>query len=366
MIGKKFPIHSPHGGLWKLPKRKARASCSPDCSCGKPAARSNKLDRLLPLKKYDWILISLSGGKDSFACTLFIRELARKEGIDPRKIVLCHQDVDGGIPFFDWPITIPYTKKLAEYLDIQCEVQWRQGGIYKELMRKGEPTEDVYYTWDHETIMCDPSRRRLTLGTRLMWPAKVPASVTRWCTGYIKIDVFSRFITDKFPEGNLLVITGERREESAKRSKYNEIELHRSNSKRRIVHHWRPVIDWEESQIWEILNRHQVQFHPAYHFFPRVSCGPCIFLTKHLWATLNDLWPEKIAELAKIEKDLNHTIDRDFSLMDFVSQGVSRVADDTRHFRDLLLSENFDLPMHLPSSRWKTPNGAYGIGGGPL
>lgn len=40
---------------------------------------------------------------------------------------------------------------------------------------------------------------------------------------------------------------GERRGESAGRSKYNEMEIHRTNAEakaHRIVHQWRPVIDY--------------------------------------------------------------------------------------------------------------------------
>ena len=50
----------------------------------------------------------------------------------------------------------------------------------------------------------------------------------------------------------ILVVSGERRGESAGRSKYNEMEIHRTNATvkaHRLVHQWRPVIDYSEKDV---------------------------------------------------------------------------------------------------------------------
>lgn len=60
------------------------------------------------------------------------------------------------------------------------------------------------------------------------------------------------------------MITGERREESPNRAKYLEAEIHASNSQSRIVHAWRPVIDWSEREIWEQYEKRRFLPHPAY------------------------------------------------------------------------------------------------------
>lgn len=54
----------------------------------------------------------------------------------------------------------------------------------------------------------------------------------------------------------ILIVSGERRGESAGRSKYNEIEIHRTNAEKRnhrIVHQWRCCIDYTESIIFVTL-----------------------------------------------------------------------------------------------------------------
>ena len=59
----------------------------------------------------------------------------------------------------------------------------------------------------------------------------------------------------------ILIVSGERRGESAGRSKYNEMEVHRTNAEKRshrTVHQWRAVIDYSEKDIWEVLKRHKI------------------------------------------------------------------------------------------------------------
>lgn len=86
----------------------------------------------------------------------------------------------------------------------------------------------------------------------------------------------------------LLVITGERRQESIGRNLYNEMEVHSTHTskrKYRIVHEWRPVIDWSIRDVWEIIRRNRIHCHPTYRLldgFNRVSCMMCIFsLPRH-------------------------------------------------------------------------------------
>jgi hypothetical protein len=47
-----------------------------------------------------------------------------------------------------------------------------------------------------------------------------------------------------------LVLTGE---ESTARAKYEDAEPHRTASSRRVIHQWRPMLDWKEEQFWDII-----------------------------------------------------------------------------------------------------------------
>src|SRR5689334_1089510 len=80
---------------------------------------------LLPLDKYDKILVSYSGGKDSTALVLDLLE----RGIDRGRVQLWHQDVDGEAgtdePLVDWPCTRSYVRAVGKALSV-CPIRGRR------------------------------------------------------------------------------------------------------------------------------------------------------------------------------------------------------------------------------------------------
>ncbi|WP_052948021.1 phosphoadenosine phosphosulfate reductase domain-containing protein [Aneurinibacillus tyrosinisolvens] len=252
---------------------------------------------LLPLEDYDSILVSLSGGKDSVACTLHLLEL----GVPKEKIELVHQSVDGSeddIQLFDWPSITSYCNSFSELLGIPISYQWRRGGILGEMLRKDSLTGDVYYM-DNGQIFHLPTKNGKE-STRLKWPAMSADLRMRWCSAYVKIDVFRRVLnnhpryTGTLEEPKkILVVTGERREESYNRSKYAEAEIHASNSKRRLVHAWRPCINWSEQEVWDIFER--------WNYFPRlvIYWAGTVLLAKHvyflilIYGTCSEKYPQQ-------------------------------------------------------------------------
>ncbi len=79
--------------------------------------------------------------------------------------------------------------------------------------------------------------------------------MTRWCSSALKIDVGRRALNDqeRFDGKNICFITGERREESPNRSKYNQLEPHpcdrRSGKKARRVDWWKNVLHFTEERV---------------------------------------------------------------------------------------------------------------------
>lgn len=243
---------------------------------------------LFPLDEYDKIIISESGGKDSITCLFKLLD----DGIPPEKIELWHQSIDGGgeqhVDFMDWPVTESYIEAVGQYFGIKTVFQWRAFGIQGEMMRKDSLTGDVYYM-DNGKIVHLPTKQG-KLSTRLKWPALSPDLRVRWCSAYVKIDVFRR-VLNNHPDFQgtieqplkILVITGERREESPNRARYLESEIHSCNSRTRIVHAWRPVIDRSERSIWDAYEKRKFLPHPAYLLgWNRTSCFGCIFSTPDL------------------------------------------------------------------------------------
>ena len=106
--------------------------------------------------------------------------------------------------------------------------------------------------------------QRASPSTRLRFPQQSPSLQTRWCSSALKIDVGRRALNnqDRFRGKKILFVTGERREESANRAKYNQLEAHacdrRSGRTARRVDVWRPVLHWTEELVWEVLEKHRV------------------------------------------------------------------------------------------------------------
>ena len=168
----------------------------------------------------------------------------------------------------------------------------------------------------------------------------------------------------------ILVVSGERRGESKGRSKYNEIEIHRTNAPakaHRIVHQWRPVIDYSERDIWEVLKRHKVNPHPCYRAgWNRCSCAMCIFSTPKLFAGIKEIYPEEFEALKRDEEILGFTLDNKCDLETFVGDAESCVYHgDFEALRSLITGE-FTIDDVYVKGRWMYPAGAFhGAEGGP-
>jgi 3'-phosphoadenosine 5'-phosphosulfate sulfotransferase (PAPS reductase)/FAD synthetase len=147
--------------------------------------------------------------------------------------------------------------------------------------------------------------------TRYKFPAVSKDLNVRWCSWIAKLGVMTKAINNskRLQNSNILVLTGERRLESAARSLYLEIEPHRSNSNTRRVVLWRPVVDWTEQQVWDIMKKHKVQPHPCYELgWGRCSCQLCIFGRENIWASINQISPEKVKRISEIEKEIGHKL----------------------------------------------------------
>ena len=300
---------------------------------------------MLPLEDYDLVVVLLSGGKDSIACYYKLRELGVPkekmefwhhdiDGGHPNRRMdwRCTQDYvktfaqAEGVPLrTSWRINgffgelyrigasepvewmEPETGEVRQcrlspnYLKCQeikekatedMEEQLKQHGCRMKFPAK---TGDLSRRWCSaylkimvaDTVMSNLSRLdelEQLGGKRHKFPAKSGTHQGRWCSGNLKAAVQDS-VTSNLEKTKgyvkVLVVSGERRGESAGRSKYNEMEIHRTNATakaHRLVHQWRPVIDYSEKDVWEVLKRHRVNPHPCYRAgWNRCSCAMCIF-----------------------------------------------------------------------------------------
>lgn len=297
---------------------------------------------------YDHIVLAFSGGKDSLACLLKLLD----EGQRP---TLLHHDIDNDSRnLFDWPVTPAYVKAIADYFDLPLIMSGRQGGIEGEL-RKQDAVSGAY---QYGLITSDYKGKA---NTRRRFPAKTANLQTRWCSAFLKIDLGHKFIRATYNDTSLLFVTGERRQESANRAKYAEFEPHRCNSQTRQVDHWRPVIDWDEREVWDIIERHGINPHPAYKLgWGRLSCMCCIFGSNNQWASVRRIAPENFDIIADMEQEFNHTIDAKHPITWLADRGDA--YDMNQADIDQALSTTYSNPH---TDTWQLPAGAFGESNGP-
>lgn len=316
---------------------------------------------------YDVVIVAFSGGKDSVATVLTLLEM----GIRPE---LWHHDVDGGPDEeepelkWDWPVTRSYCRKFAEAFGLEIYFSWRVGGITGEMLKENDRTKPVRYEMPGGDI---GQGGGLTgaISTRRRFPQLGANLLTRWCSGVAKIDVFSVAMAgqERFRGKKVLVLTGERAEESANRARYAEFEPHRNHQPgpraQRHVDHWRPILHWNEERVWNIMRKHRVNPHPCYQLgWSRGSCAQCIFNGADEFASINRLFPERIDTMARMEKSFGCTLKRDGRpITEHAAKGVPFEMDPA--VIRLALSEEYYEP--IITDEWVLPAGAYRHGGGP-
>ena len=392
------------------------------------------LQRLLPLEEYDLIAILLSGGKDSIACYYKLLELGVPKGkmefwhhdIDGghplrRMDWRCTQNyVRAFSEAEDIPLRLSWrvngffgelyrigASEPVEWMEpetgeiVQCrlspnylkcrELKEQSADEMEELLRQygyrmkfPAKTGDLSRRWCSaylkimvaDTVMSNLSslgKLEEIGGKRGKFPAKGSTHQGRWCSGNLKAavqDSVTSNLDKTKSDVKVLIVSGERRGESKGRSKYNEMEIHRTNAEKkahRIVHQWRPVIDYSERDIWEVLKRHKVNPHPCYRAgWNRCSCAACIFSTPKLFAGFKELYPEEFELLKQDEQILGFTLDNKCDLETFINGAESCVYRGDRNAIHSLVTGEFTAGDMYVKEDWMYPAGAFhGAEGGP-
>jgi len=343
--------------LREMPQRRAKPT----------TARSTDTE-LLPLGEYESILISFSGGKDSIAATFATLEELDRQGVPHDKVELWHQSIDPpDKPFMDWPVTEDYCRAFAEALGLPIRFQARKGGFEGELTKQDRRTHGVSFDTPDGVLEAGGGGK---VASRGRFPQQSANLQTRWCSAVLKIDVFALALRNdpRFKKGGkVLVITGERGEESPGRDKYADLEKHRTASNSRRVDHWRPVLRWTEAAVWLKMAERGIVPHPAYQAgYGRVSCAGCIFSGDREWAILRELLPAQFARIEAREQELIGTIDRaGRTVTERADAGTASIdVAALRQYRTLVQARDVQAPLVDPAN-WVLPAGAFKHTPGP-
>lgn len=323
---------------------------------------------------YDHIIVAFSGGKDSLACLLYLL----KSGVDPRKIELHHHDVDGnGNVFMDWVVTPDYCRKVAAAFSLPIYFSYKEGGFEREMNRDNACTAPIKFEEPdgQGDVKLSQVGGKGKPDTRLKFPQVAASLMVRWCSAYLKIDVMSAAICNqtRFRKKRLLVVTGERAQESAARENYKTFEPHRTDrrngktARSRHADHWRPIHRWSEAQVWDIIREFGVVPHVAYQLgWSRLSCLACIFGSPNQWATILHIFKERFEKIEAYEVKFGVTVRRSGTIRQAAAKGkVYPAALNKPELIALAQSDEWTVPIMVPTSEWQMPAGAFGDSTGP-
>ena len=224
------------------------------------------------------LVVSVSGGKDSTATCLHLKELG-----------MPYQAI-----FFDtgWEHQTTY-EYLTEYLPSKI-------GPIKRLTRKrsmrSEALEALAVKYEKRIGFYSPMIRWI------IYKGMFPSRTIRWCTQELKVYPAAEYL--KNMDSEPINVVGIRAEESAKRSQMDEWEW----SDLMDCEVWRPIIHWTFQDVIDIHHRHNVVPNALYlrdSPAERVGCYPCIFAKKKEIKSIDVNDPERLELLKDLEVDLH-------------------------------------------------------------
>lgn len=200
------------------------------------------------------VVLSVSGGKDSAATSLFLSEL----GIEHERVFL-----DTG-----WESDVTYEYLRGELASHIGSIKWLAAPRQMEelILHKG------------------------------MFPSKR----SRWCTQELKVFPMARYLRGLLDDGiDVVNAVGIRAAESEARSLLPEWEWQDAFD----CEVWRPLLRWTLEQVIEIHRRHGLRPNPLYLLGAhRVGCWPCIYARKSEIRLIAERDPARIVRLKVLEE----------------------------------------------------------------
>lgn len=237
------------------------------------------------------VVVSISGGKDSTATAIYLRDL----GIPARYVHMAtgweHPDTDRYVRE-----VLPQIIGEIEIIDGIPELppELEAEAVRIEAMMDGKPSAMV---------------------RRALQKAMFPSRVRRWCTQELKVRPFGRWARRTFGKDLTLAFVnavGVRSQESAARSKLPAWDLDDDGY---VV--WRPLLDWTEDDIITFHHLHGITPNPLYlRGSARVGCWPCVLSRKSEIRAMADHDPARVDMIRELERVVTDIASRRASSVD--------------------------------------------------
>jgi 3'-phosphoadenosine 5'-phosphosulfate sulfotransferase (PAPS reductase)/FAD synthetase len=302
------PVHEPgsrggHGfwdrwGRWQYGSKPEGFQERPDAPPAPAESGNTRLPGEPDLRTYDWLLVNISGGKDSQAALDETVRRADAQGVPRSRIVAVHEAMSG----VDHPGANELAARQAAHYGLRYETVTRTlGNLLQHAERKGKfpgMRSTQWCTSDHKRAQADK------LITRLCDEVRSPTN----------------------PRPRVLNIMGIRGAESAERGKqppYSALKRFATNSAKE-VDQWLPIHGWSEHDVWARIKESGVESSPTYQWAPRFSCPFCIYGSKEEHVEAARHYPEMAAEYARVEEKIGHTVARGRTMREVIAEAEER------------------------------------------
>lgn len=233
------------------------------------------------------IVASVSGGKDSAALALWLRE----QEIEPRRVF-----ADTG-----WESTATYdylrgplTAALGPIDEVRMPITDRMRRLADDIRAHVDEYTPPLTDREREIL---PALLENAFALLAIDKGMFPSRLKRFCTTELKVKPIQRYVLAL--EEDVTNAVGIRAAESAARASMTRWEW--SSSFDCWV--WRPLIAWSEQDVIDIHTRHGLRPNALYlRGASRVGCWPCINARKKEIALVADLDQERIDMLRLMER----------------------------------------------------------------
>lgn len=180
---------------------------------------------------------------------------------------------------------IPHTQIVVSFCDTQNEAEC----TYQHVLWMG---------WNIFPIVWLQTEGFLNLALR---KGRFPSTKARFCTQELKLQPTKRFLLELSDFGEVVPVSGVRRDESLERSKLPE--WGNSVDSYFGLAEWRPLIAWSIADVLAIHQRHGAPLNPLYgKGARRVGCFPCINSSKPEIRAMSQHFPERIEQIRNWEE----------------------------------------------------------------